>query len=283
MKRRFAWRALLLAGCLTRALWAETGKPITNTLPTLVIGPYPIGFLFPGFNTAAGINPAALPSEKATAFQAAVAPPINNDNLAMGFASLATSNKKLGIGAGYLGQFVKASPGIPSSTTNEAFGGLGFRLDPIQLGVGVQDVGIGRSGSQAQVDFSMLYNGDAGLVIGGELYDLNTNLDLALGVGFRSGKKYHIEADLLLPTGGGEGAFLVVAGAVAVPLFDVFFNLSYLVNTAPMVTSASGGTAFFYAFGIDFWVSDHVNFVFQYNTLPYFDSGFLTGGITIAL
>jgi hypothetical protein len=280
---RLACRTVLLAGCLCGVLLAETAKPIGNTLPTLVVGPYPIGFIFPGFNTAAGLDAAALPYEKGTAFQVAAAPPINNDNTAMGFASLATSNKKLGIGAGYLGEFVKASPGAPSSTTQEAFAGLGYKLDPVSLGVGVRDVGIGQSGSQADVDFSLLYNGDNGLVLGGEAYNLNNGLDLALGVGFRGGKKYHIEADVLLPTNGVQGAFLVVAGAVSVPIFDVFFNLSYLLNTAPTVTAISAGTAFFYAFGIDFWLTDHLNFVFQYNTLPYYDSGFLTAGVTIAL
>jgi len=233
-------------------------------LPTAQAFPTTGGILFPGLDVAAGVNSAALPLlGKATAFQVAVSPPLQTGDPLGGFAGLATSNKKFGLGAGYLGS---KNPG--SSITHGIFVGGGYDLDPVALGVQIRDLNI-QSGVNPGVDLGMILGSGHGTEFGVVLYDVNTSARMDLGVGFAD-KRYNVEANLLLPrfSNFNSDYVLTAAATVNASIFAMYFRVSYF--TQPNFWEETfGGLA---------WISPKWNVLVQLTT-----SRTLTAGLTFLL
>jgi hypothetical protein len=261
---------LLIVGIFTSSLFA---KPIANPLPVGLIGASPVGLIFPGFNIAGSVNPAALPSDRATGIALAVTPE-GSAGTTRGFGSIATTDKKIGIGAGYLGTYTPTSS-ASNLLTHAAFAGLGFRMDSVQLGASVRNRALQTSGYPTEVDFGFLYTNDS-VTFGGVAYAANTNLQPGFGIGYKRGKTSHIEANILMPVGS-SATTLLVAGAMSIPAFDIFFSLRYLLGNY----ASSGSAAFGYIFGVALWPGEHLNFVAQYESFNSYSSGNITAGLTV--
>jgi len=257
---------------------ARAENPITSAMPTGLVGPQPIGLVFPGFNIAAGVNASALAVEKATALQASFSPSTDGlgDNI---FGSFATSNKKIGLGGGYLGNRAGGT------MTHSAFGGLAYRFEAVTLGAGVRSVGIGGT-AVLQADASAMFTGQGGISVGAVGYDLGGSQLVGIGAGVKSKKAYHIEANVLLPLKqtSSTGITAVVAGSMAASIFDIFFNVSYLYKSSTYVQPYPGNpSAFSYTFGAAAWMGHHFNLVLQYSTLPGTTLGRAAVGLTYVM
>lgn len=243
-------------------------NPLAYSLPGGIMGPASTGLLFPGFNVAGTINPAALTSERATALQVAFSPGISAGSTSSAYGSVATSNKKLAMSAGYSG----ANIGGPT-LSHSAFAALGFKFGDVAFGLDVHNQNF--SPTANFVDIGFQYNAEGNIVIGGSFYSLNSAAQLGLGIGYKAGRRYHLEANLILPpfNSFGAGYILLVGAGMNVSLFDVYFSVGYYLNPGAYST-------FYYLFGTAIWLGKSVNLFVQYASLQGSFWGLFTTGLT---
>lgn len=242
---------LLLLCCTVFPAHAKTGY--VHEMPTARIAPAPVGLVFPGFNVAAGVNPAALATmESATAFQAAVTPPLQSGDPFGLFGSIASSIKSFGIGLGV----DHYSGGGASSTGLFAGGGVQFRS--LSFGFGLRDNDIGSSFSPG-IDLGLLIGRQkAGLSGGAVFYDVNHAAQLGVGLGYDMDKKLLVEGNVVFPPFNGSGGGYTLTGSATIYVSDVglYFRSSYF--TAPKTTS--------HTLGLLAWITRSVNLIFQFTT-----------------
>jgi hypothetical protein len=168
-----------------------------DSLPAGMIYPVPVGILFPGFNIAAGVNPAALPTaaQNTTAMQTMYSPPLQNGQTDSVFSSIASSNGTSAAGAGLIATYDPNNRAIGG----EAFGGAGFKFDKVSLGIAVRDENV-TSSQSPDVDLGFLFRSDkSGPCAGFVLYHTNTSAQLDFGLGFHKEHSYAFEVNFLLP------------------------------------------------------------------------------------
>lgn len=245
--------------------YAGVGGPakINSALPGGVIFPVPVGILYPGFNTAAGVNAAALPGgKKITAVQVAAAPALaTNDNNSY-FASMATSNSAIGWGLGYTG--ASTSAGL----THGMFAGVGFNLKRINLGVGLRDSDLS-GGFSPNVDIGSKFDLGKDFTFGAVAYNLDdtSNMQFAAGIGYGHPRKDNVEINLLTPAGGGSDYMVTFAATVYTGKFGTTFRTSYAMESQ----------AFNHTLGLLYWLGSSMNVILQLTTPRT-----LTMGITVA-
>ncbi len=224
-----------------------------SPLPTAHIYPIPVGILFPGFNVAAGVNAAALPlMGKGTSVQGAYLPALSSGDPNGYFGSVAMASKTFGFGIGLLGS--KSG----STTTNSLFTGAGFHTDNVAFGLGLRDPNV-HGGFNPEVDAGVIVGGDKGLTFGFNLYHLQASPRLAAGLGFIQGRKYNLEANVLLPSFSNFNKDYVITASASIFADDVIgFNFCesyYTINNT-----------FLHTIGVLVWVSQHVNLIAQFTS-----------------
>ncbi len=226
---------------------------LVSSMPVGRIFPDPGGILFPGFGIAAGVNPAAIPlMGRGTAVEAAVTPAIQSGDPNGLFASATNAGSSFGLGLGYDGSL------LGGHLTNGVFGGLGYNFDPLSVGVAVRDPDISQSG-QASADIGFEYETKSELTLGAVLYNVNHNAQADVGIGTKGGKKYNLEADVLLPpfNNFGSNDFLGTLSASVVPgMIGFHFAVSYDTGAKDWYYTVSGAV----------FVNDNVDIVLQYAT-----------------
>ncbi len=231
-----------------------------NPLPTAFIFPaYANPILYPGFNIAAGVNPAALPlAQKTTAFQAAYTPALESGYPNDFFGGLAVSKRSLGIGLGYIRN--QTSYAGQTTTTQSVFGGFGFSVDQVSLGVGLRDTYLA-NGFSPNVDIGLVVGDQKNaraVSFGAVFYNMDSLPQLDIGIGYGSIKKYTLEANILLPPFRylDSGYVFTVAASLRAEILGLYFHTSYATNYK----------TFSHTVGIFAWLSDHVNVFAQFIT-----------------
>lgn len=228
------------------------GGSLVSSMPVARIFPNAGGILYPGFNSAAGVNPAAIPmTGKGTAIQVAATPSIQSGDTTELFGSVAHTSGALGFGAGYIGDFNSGQ------NVNSGFVGVGYNLDPLSVGVSVRDFDI-KNGGGADIDAGFTFETKSEIAIGAVLYDINHNTQADLAVGTKSGKKYNIEADVLLPPFNSSwmGYAATLAASITPGMFGFHFGTTYY--TAPKTWE--------YIVGVGCQINDTFQVVAQYAT-----------------
>ncbi len=134
---------------LNVSLHAESGK--VNPFGLATQYPGPAGILFPGLATAAAINPAALGFfDRSTAIQLAYGPPGQSGDVHRYFASVGTSKKGVGFGAGLNGSVQNGD------FSNGAFAGVGFDFEKVALVLTVRENNLSGPFSPS-IDFGILF------------------------------------------------------------------------------------------------------------------------------
>lgn len=239
--------------CLVAAafLFASTSRAesVENAFPIMRFHPETVGLLYPGFNVAGGVNPAALPSAgRGTAIQAGFSPGGSDDSRV--FTSVAHSADNLGVSGGYQGRI------FGGAMAHDAFLGVGGTFGNFGLGLGLRESDLA-GGMNPSVDAGILVElkvVDFGLVF----YDLNGSPRLGIGVGSRSGGSFALEGNVLLPhfnnLGGG---YLITASAqLSLQIVRVLFRTSY----------DTGWNDFSHTVGLGAWVTPQVMIGLQYST-----------------
>lgn len=235
----------------TAALFiASTGRAesVENAFPIMRFHPETVNLVYPGFNVAAGVNPAALPSAgRGTAIQAGFSPGGSDESRA--FASVAHAADSLGVNAGYQGR-------INGGMAHDAFLGVGGTFGNFSLGLALREFDIS-GGFNPSLDAGMVVElkvVDFGLVF----YDLNGSPRLGIGVGSRSGGSFTIEGNVLLPhfNNLGGGYLITAAAQIAVQIVRVHFRTSY----------DTGWNDFSHTVGLGAWVTPQVLIGMQYST-----------------
>jgi hypothetical protein len=244
--------ALLLASLITAVSFGgQTNTFSGNAIPTGQIYPNPVGILFPGFNVAAGVNPAALATgKKNTAFQISGSPALQGGDATNYMASIATSSQSLGWSLGYNG----SSSG--GALTHSLFSGVGFNIGAASLGLGLR--GPVSGGFDPKVDFALVGQLSQVVSIGAVTYDLNGTPQTAIGLGLSHKKKDNIELDVLLPSWSNfSGTYVVTFSATVYSgVFGTTFRTSYDTQ-AKSVSATLGGLV---------WLFNNMNFIVQLNT-----------------
>jgi hypothetical protein len=222
-------------------------------MPAGRIFPDPGGILYPGFSVAAGVNPAAIPlMGKGTAIQTAVTPSLQSGDPNELFASATTAKGSFGMGVGYEGSLMNGQ------VTNGAFGGIGYNFDPLSVGVAVRDPNVSQSGTAA-ADIGFEYETKNEITLGAVLYNVNQNTQADIGIGTKSGKKYNLEANLLLPPFNSlsNGGYLATVAASVVPgAIGFHFSTSY----------DTGAKDLYYTVAAAAFIGDNFNVILQYAT-----------------
>ncbi len=224
-------------------------QAIDNAFPVMRFHPETVGLVYPGFNVAAGVNPAALPSAgRGSAIQLGFSPGgSDGDRL---FASVAHAKDNLGIGAGYQGRMGGGA------MQNDAFLGVAGTFGNFSAGLALREYDLS-GGINPSVDAGILVElkvVDVGLVF----YDLNGASRLGIGVGSRGGGRFNIEGNVLLPhfNNLGGGYLFTLSAQMAVGIVGVHFRTSY--DTA--------WNDFSHTVGLGAWVSPQVQLALQYST-----------------
>lgn len=225
-------------------------ESVHSTFPVARFYPDPVGLLYPGFNVAAGVNPAALPAAgKGTALQAGFSPaPAGAESQI--FGAVAHSNTRFGIGAGYQGDM------HASGTVHNAFVGMGASFQNLSVGFALRDYGLS-SGITPSVDAGLnitLKMVDVGFVF----YGLDSHPRMGIGIGSRQSRRFALEGNVLLPpfsafTG---GYLLTVSAQLAVEKVTAYFRTSY--DTAAQALS--------HTLGLGWWASENLHLAIQYST-----------------
>lgn len=244
---------------------AERGGNKVNPFGLATQYPDPAGILFPGIATAAGINPAALGfADKSTAIQLAYGPPVLSGESHRYFASFATAKKGVGFGAGINGNTVNGD------VNNGAFLGMGFDFERVALGLTVREGNL--SGPLApSVDVGLLFGKGQGLRAGLVLYGLEEAQRLDLGIGYNGGKRYNLEANVLLPpfNSFSGGSFTLSLGAnLFVEFMNFLFRTTYLTGSDTLIHTIGAGA----------WLNQKFNLGVQFTTRHEW-----TAGITLVL
>jgi len=233
-----------------------------------LLRPVPAGILYPMFNQAAIVNPAALPKEKATSVQALFSPG-STDGAANNYeGTVATSTKKLGLGLGYLGSQ------STSQTTHSAFAGVGAKWNNISVGMSVQDPDVSSGGFQPNLGVGMIASLKE-FDIGAVMYDLNESARGGLGVGFAN-KRYALEGYILLPPfstlDNSTAPFLLGVGAgIYGQVVAVSFGATYALSQQ----NFGGDSLQFFIAGVA-WLGNSFNLFARFDSPETF-----TGGITL--
>jgi hypothetical protein len=236
-----------------------------NPFGLATIFPDPAGILFPGMATAAGINAGALGIERATTMQLAYGPPVIEGESHRYFGSFATSKKGIGFGAGINGS---AKDG---NFTNGAFAGIGFDLETVGMGLAVRVPDLANLSRTPNVDVGMIFGKASGIRAGFVLYNLESAMQLDLGVGYSSGKNYNLEANILLPPFGNlsNGNFGLSLGAnLFIGALNFLFRSTYYTATDSLVSTLGAGV----------WLNQKINLGIQF-TSPHI----WTAGLTLVL
>lgn len=238
---------LLLVPVLVKA-----GSPggIFNSIPGGITATNPVGFVFPGFNSAAAVNPAALAlGKKAVAFQALYSPPLQAGDSTNYFASIAASVKNTGWSLGYTGA------GSGSTLTHGMFAGVGFSLKPISLGVGLRSAAFS-NGFNPNVDLGAQLQLGGSFTMAAVAYAVDSGLQAGLGLGFGKPRQDNVELGVLMATPGSSdhrvsfGAQLY-SGRIGT-LFQTHYNM--------------GSRTFTHNLGMLFQVSDKFNLIAELTT-----------------
>lgn len=202
-----------------------------NPLPSAMIFPSPVGILFPGFNVAAGVNPAALPLPgKANSVQLAYTPSLRRGDDSSVFAGAAIAKKGLGVGLGY--QRTQTS----STKIQGIFGGVGFAMDSMSFGLGLRDSQVD-GGFSPNVDIGFIVGNQKngkGVSFGGVFYNLDHYPQMALGIGYGNVKRYNLEANILMPPFDylGTGYYIFTLSAtLRAEFLSLYFRSSYPTRT----------------------------------------------------
>lgn len=198
---------------------------LTNPLPSGVIYPTPVGIVNPGFNIAAGVNPATLTSGKrATSGLMAVAPPLQSSDSMSYLASIATSTNRLGWSIGYLGS--QGTGGL----THGMFAGVGFSLAPVSFGVGLRDTDMS-GGFNPNVDFGSKIELGNDWAMAAVIYNLDQTPGASIGMGYGRKKKENVEVNFLLPSFGSSDYAVTMAATVYTGRFGTTFRTSYYLTS----------------------------------------------------
>lgn len=253
---------LVLVGS-TSLSWAASSTAITP-LPTAFPFPNAVnGIIFPGFNLAGGVNPAALPlAGKAGSLQLAYGPALRQGDNNHAFGGLAIAKKGIGIGLGY-----HRNDG-PYGMSQGVFGGAGFSIDQVAFGVGVRDTYL-QGGFHPNVDIGILVGDQKttrSVSFGGVFYNLDNLPQMAIGIGYGSVKKYTLEANVLLPPFDymDNGYFFTVAASLRAEFLGLYFRTSY-------GTSYSN---FSHTVGLMAWVAERFSLFAQFITSRTLSAGF---------
>lgn len=252
--RRYFWVgciAITFAACA----FGRTGTPTVggtdNTIPFQNHYTGLGGIVFPGFNTAAGVNAAALANgKKGTSIQVTGAPALQSGDNSTYTGSLATSSSRVGWGIGY--NALQSSSG---TLNHGMFAGVGFTLGPLSLGMGMRDAAI-VSGFNPEVDFG------ATLVLGGDfhaaavVYDVATSHVVAAGVGYGRAKRENVELNVRAPVPGSADYTLTFAATFYAGPFGTHFRTSYLTSSR----------TYNHTLGGLLWLGDHLNVMIQLTT-----------------
>lgn len=240
-----AYRAIFVAKLIAIVFLATTQCAIAEkgsvghvaNLPIGTIFPTPTGIVFPGFNIAAGVNPAALPRLlPTTSVELSYSPSPGVDQTHDYFASFAKANKQIGFGAGYLGS-------MGTTPTQGAFAGLGFRTQTVGLGIDLRNNNIGNDSLHSDLGLLADYGKDFefGLV----LHGLDSSPRMDVGLGFGRDKNYTFEINLLFPAfneifgGAGSNYVVTVASNVNISFFGFSFKSSYSTATSEVTQTVS--------------------------------------------
>lgn len=250
---------LVLLGVLSVFSSAVFAESMVNPFPAGRVFPQPVGILFPSFNVAPGVNASSIPANnRGTAVAAAVSPTTNSANAMQYFGSAASSSSTFGGGVSYIGS------SYAGSMTHGAAAGLGYSFETFSLGLGARDLDV-KSGWDPSVDASLMLLALKDFIAGAVFYNLNQATQLDLGIGVKSGQRYNVEVNLLLPPfsdlGGGYTA--TVSAAIFVEPFGLHFRSSY--NTAYK--------DFSHTIALGAWVSKVIHIAAQFTTPRTFTFG----------
>lgn len=147
-----------------------------------------VGMVFPAAPVAADINAASLVfADRNSYLEFANAPSIDGSSDYALNASLAWTGKHFGIGGGYVGT-------VGTAATHGFFGGLGFSLGALSLGLSSRM----HPGASLEVDASLVIPMQKKLRFATVLTDVLVQRKLNVGVGYQS-ETYYFEIDVRLP------------------------------------------------------------------------------------
>ncbi len=239
------WKFAFSVITLTCAVHASAYQ---NVFPIARFYPETSGILYPGINSAAGINPAALPqSSDATSVQLGFSPAPSQWEDHRAFGSVATSNGKLGFGMGYEGNILN------SALTHNAFAGIGYKIQSVSLGVGVREYNLA-TGLQPSADVGFKAHLKV-IDIGFVFLNLQGTAQAAVALGAQSYDQFNVEATVLLPPFSNlAGNYLLsVSAQLAVKMVSFYFRGSYHTQW----------NAFEYSVGAGFWLGKTLHLAAQ--------------------
>lgn len=245
----------ILSALLASATVLGAAKARIPSAPTALIYPDPGGILFPGFQVAAGTNPASLTYfEKAKSLQAAYSPALTHDDGHGYFGSFAYGSKNFGLGLGVSGRYLNRN------NTNGVFLGSGYRFQKVALGLAIRDPRLSGSFSP-NVDLGLMFGEGKGLTLGLVVYDIDNSGRMDLGVGFSGGKKFNVEANLLFPSfsrlSDSHSDYRVLVSA------NIFMDFLAVTLQSGYFTHLK---EFSHTCAITAWFTEWLNLILQYHT-----------------
>lgn len=220
-------------------------------IPSHSIYPIPSGIIFPSLLTAAGVNPAALPqkSNEVASFGINYSPPPSGGPHQAGI-NIAKGDRRLGLGAGYIGSVEPAGAAIHS-----VFLGGGFRSESTSLGISMRDGDL-KNGFSPETDIGILAQGPADLTYGLVLYHMDRSPQIDLGVGFGKERSYNFEINVLMPpikSAFQPGASYTFTAATTV--YASIFGLSFVSSYTTVPAQVTQGVSFLIALSRDFAIT----------------------------
>jgi len=158
-------------------------------LPTASL---PAGFLFPNFSTAGLVNPAAMALDWRTEIALRYSPPLNANSSQNYLGSLGYSNDVWAFNAGYTGSYQN------KAALHGAFGSASIHLWKLAFGIAARKPEV-NSADPIEADLSAVLKLTRKLRLGGSLYNLAGEKQVALGAGIGFPQKWTFAADVLFP------------------------------------------------------------------------------------
>lgn len=226
-----------------------------NTTPVGEGFSYPSGMVFPGLNGAPLVNAAALtPLEKVTAIQGAFSATTNSADGTGAFGGLVLASPRAGIAVG-----VQRSE-LAGNSSLGGFAGLGASFEPMSIGFSLTDSDLD-TGFSPKVDLGILVGegrNRAGIAVGAVLYDVASAKRLGLGIGYRSPKNYHLEANAIMPNfpNSDSNYSLSLAGTIYSGAFGLVLRSQY-ATLSKTFTHTLGGVL---------WLGSYFNLIAQYSS-----------------
>lgn len=251
---------LKLVFLLAIFLWglpAQARDGFGAAIPSHSIFPTPSGIIFPSLLTAAGNNPAALPQRitpaKVMALNYSPPPGGGAHQYAVDFA---TGDKRIGLGAGYIGSVDPSS----GPANHSIFLGGGFRSESTSLGISLRDGDL-KNGFSPETDIGVIAQGPADLTYGLVLYHMDRSPQLDLGIGFGKDKSYNFEINVLMPpikSAFQPGAAYTFTAATTV--YASIFGISFVSSYTTVPAQVSQGVSFLV------WLSKNLGVTIQYRS-----------------